>query len=130
MLWAGPWADRSPIRGRVAELETIDASLAALAEGRGGVVCIEGPPGAGKTRLLEHAVSAAEVVGIRAVSGGGDPDGQMVPLGPLLEALTAGARPLLTPAEVRAFAGSADQGFGCPSPCRRAWKRRLSMVRW
>jgi predicted ATPase len=41
-----------PIRGRTGELKVIDALTAAVVEGRGGVLVIEGPPGIGKSRLL------------------------------------------------------------------------------
>ncbi|MCW2551330.1 MAG: hypothetical protein QOE74_3299, partial [Mycobacterium sp.] len=40
-----------PIRGRVGELKVIGALVTALvAQGRGGVLVIEGPPGIGKSR--------------------------------------------------------------------------------
>src|SRR4029079_6832255 len=41
-----------PIRGRAGELKVIGALISAVAEGRGGVLVIEGPPGIGKSRLL------------------------------------------------------------------------------
>ena len=39
-----------PLRGRTGELKVIGALVAALAQGRGGVLVIEGPPGIGKSR--------------------------------------------------------------------------------
>jgi predicted ATPase len=59
----------SPIRGRTAELKVIDALVAAVADGRGGVLLIEGPPGIGKSRLLTEVGSAAEKHGVRGLFG-------------------------------------------------------------
>ncbi|MDX6585832.1 MAG: hypothetical protein QOI31_305 [Solirubrobacterales bacterium] len=42
---------------RDAELEVLGAAIDRLAEGRGGAVAIEGPPGIGKTALLEGAMA-------------------------------------------------------------------------
>jgi predicted ATPase len=57
--------------GRAGEREAIAGALRGLAEARGAVVAIEGEPGIGKSRLLDHlAVSAgadgATVLGARA----------------------------------------------------------------
>ena len=41
-----------PLRGRASELKVIDALVAAVAQGRGGLLVIDGPPGIGKSRLL------------------------------------------------------------------------------
>jgi class 3 adenylate cyclase/tetratricopeptide (TPR) repeat protein len=46
---------RSPLVGRDQELARLSASLEALAEGRGGVVILQGEPGAGKSRLVAEA---------------------------------------------------------------------------
>ena len=37
-----------PIRGRAGELKVIGAPVSALAQGHGGVLVIEGPPGIGR----------------------------------------------------------------------------------
>jgi hypothetical protein len=44
-------------------------SIAAAAQGRGGVLVIEGPPGIGKTRLLEEAMALADKTGVRTLFG-------------------------------------------------------------
>jgi hypothetical protein len=48
-----------PIRGRDDELEVAREFVGALARGRGGVVVVEGPPGIGKTRLLQEFAARA-----------------------------------------------------------------------
>jgi hypothetical protein len=45
----------APIRGRAAELEVIGALISAVAQGRGDVLVIEGPPSIGKSRMLPLA---------------------------------------------------------------------------
>src|SRR6201995_5889969 len=58
-----------PIRGRAGELKVIGALLAEVAQGRGGVLVIEGPPGIGKSRLLTEVLVLAEEAGVRALFG-------------------------------------------------------------
>src|ERR1700748_2639403 len=58
-----------PIRGRAGELKVIGASVTALAEGRGGVLVIEGPPGIGKSRLLTEVMALADKGGVRTLFG-------------------------------------------------------------
>ncbi|WP_373431999.1 ATP-binding protein [Streptomyces canus] len=55
----GTQGESLPLRGREAELAALGARLGALAHGRGGVVCVDGAPGAGKTRLLAEAYISA-----------------------------------------------------------------------
>ena len=52
---------------RDAELGAVEDGLAAAASGRGGVLVIEGPPGIGKTRLLDAARAPAEQRGFRVL---------------------------------------------------------------
>src|SRR5215472_16080775 len=54
-----------PIRGREGELKAIGALIAAVAQGRGGVLVIEGPPGIGKSRLLTEVLALADKCGVR-----------------------------------------------------------------
>jgi DNA-binding CsgD family transcriptional regulator len=58
-----------PTRGRAAELKTISSLVADLAQGRGGVLVVEGPPGIGKTRLMTETRVRAEQLGIRTLYG-------------------------------------------------------------
>lgn len=50
----------TPFVGRQAELDTLLAWIRRAAEGSGGVVCIAGEPGIGKSRLLAEARSAGD----------------------------------------------------------------------
>ena len=58
-----------PIRGRAGELKVIGALVTAVAQGRGGVLVIEGPPGIGKSRLLTEVLAVAEKSGVRTLFG-------------------------------------------------------------
>src|ERR1700739_2937605 len=58
-----------PIRGRTGELKVIGALVAAVAQGRGGVLVIEGPPGIGKSRLLTEVLALADKGGVRTLFG-------------------------------------------------------------
>lgn len=58
-----------PIRGRADELNEVGALVAAVAQGRGGVLVVDGPPGIGKSRLLTEALTLAEKNGVRTLYG-------------------------------------------------------------
>src|ERR1700758_1018 len=58
-----------PIRGRAGELKVIGALVTSLAQGRGGVLVIEGPPGIGKSRLLTEVMAMADKAGVRTLFG-------------------------------------------------------------
>ena len=49
-----------PIRGRADELKEVGALVTGGAQGRGGVLVIEGPPGIGKSRLLTEVLALAD----------------------------------------------------------------------
>ncbi|MFF0225835.1 ATP-binding protein [Streptomyces sp. NPDC004629] len=102
---------QTPLRGRDEELAFISARFDALLKGRGGVVCIEGAPGSGKTRLLAEAQGMALRRGIRVFQGGADPEGQFVPLGPLLDGLLSGAGSLFDMGRLRDLASAPEQRF-------------------
>ena len=53
---------------RGAELELVSAVVARAADGRGGLVAIEGPPGIGKTRLGDEAAAVARNAGMVVLS--------------------------------------------------------------
>src|ERR1700756_4482728 len=97
-----------PIRGRAGELKVIDALVAALAQGRGGVLVIEGPPGIGKSRLLTEVMVVADKGGLRALFGEAFEYQQSVPFFSLFMA-TLGASPPVGDADaLRRLEGSID----------------------
>ena len=98
----------SPIRGRAGELKVIDALLAALAQGRGGVLVIDGPPGIGKSRLLTEVMALAGRGGVRTLFGEAFEYQQSVPFFSLFMA-TLGADPPVGDADaLRRLEGSVD----------------------
>jgi len=68
------WPEVSPaidLLERENELEAVQAALDAARGGRGGLVVIEGPPGAGKSRLLTAARARARESGMRVLAARG-----------------------------------------------------------
>ncbi|WP_082939269.1 LuxR family transcriptional regulator [Mycobacterium sp. 852002-30065_SCH5024008] len=97
-----------PIRGRADELKLIGALVAAVAQGRGGVLVIEGPPGIGKSRLLTEVLTLADKRGVRTLFGEAFEYQQTVPFFSLFMA-TLNADPPVGDAEaLRRLGGSAD----------------------
>jgi DNA-binding NarL/FixJ family response regulator len=99
------------LRGRQVQIETLRGQIDAMRAGRGGVVVIWGLAGLGKTVLLAEAEEMARDLGIRVFRGAGDIAAQVVPLGPLLEALVSTDDPPVDPAVLRDLSTSADQRF-------------------
>jgi DNA-binding CsgD family transcriptional regulator len=87
-----------PVRGRDRELQQIADAVSAVAEGRGGVLVIQGPPGIGKTRLLTEGASLAKQAGVRSLTGEAFEYQHMVPFAPLFSA-TLHAHPPVGDAE-------------------------------
>src|SRR6516225_29247 len=58
-----------PIRGRAGELKVIGALVTAVAQGHGGVLIIEGPPGIGQSRLLTEVIALADKSNVRTLFG-------------------------------------------------------------
>ncbi|MDT4963401.1 MAG: hypothetical protein QOF87_3048 [Pseudonocardiales bacterium] len=97
-----------PIRGRAGELKVIGALVAALVQGHGGVLVIEGPPGIGKSRLLTEVMALADKAGVRTLFGEAFEYQQTVPFFSLFMA-TLGADPPVGDADaLRRLGGSAD----------------------
>jgi DNA-binding CsgD family transcriptional regulator len=101
----------SPIRGRAAELAAIDAQIAALVQGRGGVLIIEGPPGIGKSRLLGELTELAHAAGVRTLFGEAFESQQAVPFYSLFMATLLADPPVGDAEELRQLGTSTDQGF-------------------
>lgn len=64
-----PAPEPSPLVGRDRELQAIDAALAELTDGRGGVLMVTGEPGIGKTRLLDALHARAASAGAAVLHG-------------------------------------------------------------
>src|SRR3954453_1762852 len=98
----------SPIRGRAGELTVIGALISAVAEGRGGVLVIEGPPGIGKSRLLTDVLALAEKAGVRTLFGEAFEYQQTVPFFSLFMATLRADPPVGDAEALRQLGGSAD----------------------
>jgi DNA-binding CsgD family transcriptional regulator len=97
-----------PIRGRAGELEVIGALVTAVAQGRGGVLVIEGPPGIGKSRLLTEVLALADKAGVRTLFGEAFEYQQAVPFFALFMATRHADPPVGDADALRQLGGSAD----------------------
>src|SRR5258705_1905546 len=98
----------SPIRGRAGELTVIGALISAVAQGRGGVLVIEGPPGIGKSRMLTEVLGRADKAGVRSLFGEAFEYQQSVPFFSLFMATLRADPPVGDAEAVRRLGGSAD----------------------
>jgi len=85
--------------------------ISRLSEGRGGVLLVEGAPGAGKSRLVREARTIAETLALRVMSGAGERGREGVPFGVLLRALGSGGRPVVDAGLLRTLSESVEQRF-------------------
>src|ERR1700753_4065066 len=97
-----------PIRGRADELKLIGALVKAVAQGRGGVLVIEGPPGIGKSRLLTEVMALADKSGVRTLFGEAFEYQQTVPFFSLFMATLRADPPVGDADALRRLGGSAD----------------------
>src|SRR6201993_1556125 len=97
-----------PIRGRAGELKVIGALVTAVAQGRGGVLIIEGPPGIGKSRLLTEVMALADKAGVRTLFGEAFEYQQTVPFFSLFTATLRADPPVADADALRRLGGSED----------------------
>jgi DNA-binding CsgD family transcriptional regulator len=97
-----------PIRGRAGELKVIAALVTALAQGHGGVLVIEGPPGIGKSRLLTEMMALADKAEVRTLFGEAFEYQQTVPFFSLFMATLRADPPIGDADALRRLGGSAD----------------------
>lgn len=97
-----------PIRGRADELKIVGELVTAVAQGRGGVLVIEGPPGIGKSRLLTEVFALADKYGVRALFGEAFEYQQAVPFFSLFMATLRADPPVGDAEALRRLGGSAD----------------------
>ena len=86
----------------------IEALIAAVAHGRGGVLVIEGPPGIGKSRMLTEVLALAEKAGVRTLFGEAFEYQQTVPFFSLFMATLRADPPVGDAEALRQLGGSAD----------------------
>jgi predicted ATPase len=97
-----------PMRGRSEHTSRIDEVVAGLRSGRGAVLLVEGPPGIGKSRLVDDIAVRARKIGARALSSKAYEDQQTVPFAPLLEALCQADPPICDPAALSNLTQTVD----------------------
>jgi predicted ATPase len=100
-----------PIRGRADELAVVGELVAGVAQGRGGVLVIEGPPGIGKSRLLTEVMALADKGGVRTLFGEAFEYQQTVPFFPLFIATLRADPPVGDLDEQRRLSDSADLSY-------------------
>jgi DNA-binding CsgD family transcriptional regulator len=100
-----------PIRGRANELDEIGSLVGAVAQGRGGVLVIEGPAGIGKSRLLAETLTMAKKCGVRSLSGEAFEYQQSVPFFSLFTATLRADPPVGDIAALRRLGSSADLSY-------------------
>src|SRR6516164_4447298 len=100
-----------PIRGRADELKLIGALVAGVAQGRGDVLVIEGPPGIGKSRLLTEVLVLADKCGVRTLFGEAFEYQQTVPFFSLFMATLRADAPVADAEALRLLGSSADLRF-------------------
>lgn len=121
--------------GREIELEALDAALRTVCEGVARTALLVGPPGIGKTTLLDAFVERARASGTRVGIGQSvEHYGSGTPYLPLLDALrqlldgvgdgdvSAAAR-RVAPSWEAILSGTADEQGGSPPPGRRSTDR-------
>jgi DNA-binding CsgD family transcriptional regulator len=100
-----------PIRGRAHELKEIGALVTAAAQGRGGVLIIEGPPGIGKSRLLTETLAMADKTGVRPLFGEAFEYQHSVPFFSLFMATLRADPPVGDAEALRRLGSSADLSY-------------------
>jgi hypothetical protein len=101
----------TPIRGRAAELKVIGELVEAVAQGTGGVLIIEGPPGIGKSRLLTEAMALADKSKVRTLFGEAFEYQQSVPFFALFMATLRADPPVGDVEALRQLGSSADLSY-------------------
>src|SRR5580698_2083223 len=75
------------VRGRETEVRAVLELVRGAAKGHGGTLLIEGELGAGKSRLVSQAMTAAKAEGVSVVAASADELSRFMPLDPILVAL-------------------------------------------
>jgi DNA-binding CsgD family transcriptional regulator len=94
MIDAGP-DTRPALYGRAGELDELEGLVAGALSGVGAVVLLEGPPGIGKSRLLDAAGELGGAKGLTVARGRADELDQISPWLTLVEALASSDPPIV-----------------------------------
>ena len=97
-----------PLRGREAELAALKQLVESADRGESGVAVVEGPPGIGKSRLLQEAGRFAATRALTVAAGTTDELDQITPWGSLVAALSSGDPPLVGRQELMSLGGLVD----------------------
>ncbi|OBK13612.1 ATP-binding protein [Mycobacterium asiaticum] len=100
-----------PLRGRAGELKVLGELIAGVAQGCGGVLVIEGPPGIGKSRLLTEVLTLADKAGVRALFGEAFEYQQTVPFFSLFMATLRADPPVGDAEALRRLGAEADLSY-------------------
>lgn len=106
-----PCFPTTPIRGRPAHLATVDHLVARLRRTLGAVLVVEGPPGIGKSRMLQELRLRAAHAGARVLSARCYEDQQSTAFGPILAATLRADPPLIESTALKNFSSRADLGL-------------------
>ncbi|MCC9705413.1 AAA family ATPase [Streptomyces sp. MNU76] len=98
-----------PAVGRDTELGLLREALRATASGSGRCLVVEGPPGIGKSRLLQEAAREAERLGMTFALGRATELDRVAPLAVLLSALRDSVPPVVDRADMSALRGLGSQ---------------------
>ena len=94
--------------GRDDEITAIASRIDATADGRGGVVVVAGPPGIGKSRVLDEARALAVAAGLRPLGAKVHESQHTVPFAPLLDTALSADPPLGDARVLRRLATRSD----------------------
>jgi DNA-binding CsgD family transcriptional regulator len=112
-----------PLRGREYELAELARLVAAVSDGAGGAVIVEGAAGIGKTRLLGEAAAIATAAGMQVAAGTSDELDRVTPWAPLLQALRATSPVLVSESDLAPLRAMADQRMAVLEYVRTALER-------
>jgi DNA-binding CsgD family transcriptional regulator/tetratricopeptide (TPR) repeat protein len=121
----------TPVRGRDRELAVLDDVFAAARRGRGGIAVVEGPPGIGKSRLVDEACGRADASGLSVASATAHELGELAPLGCFLDLLNSTTPPIIGHDDLGAFGGATDPRLallGCLRDAIETSARRKPIV--
>ena len=99
-----------PLRGRSEQMaRALTVVRGARLHGTGGVLLVSGPPGIGKTALVNEVCRQSVALKLRVVGGKCDTREQVSPGAPIITLLRSGRRPLLDAATYEQIAGAVNE---------------------